>query len=211
MVKRWGLVACALPLLLCAAPQGARAAAESMVTVTLGKQTSTGAFGDVAKSGTTAGLSAGYRVTRWLAMGADFGYFRSLGRHDGENLTVLEPSTGKDVNITLAENWTVTELGLYAKAFFFERGRISPYLRGGAGAYTIRYSQDVKSASAGTTVGGNEQSSDFGVSGGGGFRIKIGGGTTVGAESVVHCVFAKNLRASLWLTGLTVGFGPVGN
>ncbi len=211
MVKRWGMVACALPLLLCAAPHGARAAAESMVTVTLGSQSATGAFSEVAKGGTTAGLSAGYRVTRWLAMGADFGYFRALGKHDGENLTVREPTTGKDVAITLAENWTVTELGLYAKAFVFERGRISPYLRGGLGAYTIRYSQDVKAASAGTTVGGNEQSSDFGISGGAGVRLKVVGGTTVGAESVVHCVFAKDTRVSLWLTGLTVGFGPAGN
>lgn len=211
MVKRWGMVACALPLLLCAAPHSARAAAESMVTVTVGKQTTTGQFADVARGGTTAGLSAGYRVTKWLAMGADFGYFRSLGVHDGENLTILEPSTDKLVNITLAENWTVTELGLYAKAFVFERGRFSPYLRGGMGAYSIRYSQDVKSASAGTTVGGNEQSSDFGVSGGGGIRFKISGGTTIGAESIVHCVFARDTRVSLWLTGLTVGFGPAGN
>lgn len=210
MAKRWRVVAGTL-LLLCVAPPAVMAAAESMVTVTLGRQTATGSFGDVAKSGSCAALSAGYRVTKWLAMGADLGYFRSLGKHDGEALSAWEPTTRKYVQITMAEDWNITEMGLYAKAFVFERGRLSPYLRGGAGAYSIRYSQDVKTASAGTTVGGNEQLSKFGVSGGGGVRYKVTGGTTVGLESVVHCVFARDTRLSLWLTGLTVGFGPVGN
>lgn len=207
MAKRWGMVAGTL-LIWCLAPPAVMAANESMVTLTLGRQTATGAFSDVAKGGSTAALSAGYRVNRWLAVGADAGYFRSLGKHDGENLTVLEPTTDKYVQITLAENWSMTELGLYTKAYLFQRGRFSPYLRGGAGSYTVRWSEDVKYASAGTTVGGNEEQSKFGVQGGGGFTFRINGGNTIGAESVVHCIFARDQKVSLWLTGLTIGFGP---
>jgi opacity protein-like surface antigen len=210
MSKRGVMVASAL-LWLCAAPPAVMAAAESMVTVTLGSQAPKGAFADVAKSGVMAGLSAGYRVTRWLATGMDFTYFRSLGTHDGNGIDILEPSTQRVVTITLAENWTVTELGLYAKAFVFERGRFSPYLRAGAGTYSIRYSQDVSVASAGTTLGGAEQSSKLGVSGGAGVRFRVVGGTTLGIEALYHRIYARDMEVRLWTTGATIGFGPTGN
>jgi hypothetical protein len=210
MSKRWVMVAGAL-LLPCAAPPAVMAAAESMVTVTLGQEAPTAAFGDVAKSGTMAGLSAGYRVTRWLATGVDLAYFRSVGAHDGDKFDVYEPSTNKIVNVTLAENWTITELGLYAKAFLLERGRFSPYVRAGAGAYTIRYTQDVAASSAGTTVGGFDEVSKFGVSCGGGLRMRVVGGTSLGVEALVHRVSARQTAVSLWTIGLMVGFGPTGN
>ena len=184
---------------------------ESMVTVTLGSQAPHGAFSDLAKSGSMAGLSAGYRVTRWLATGVDFTYFRSPGTHDGDAIDIFEPSTQKIVSITLAENWTVTELGLYAKAFVLERGRFSPYLRVGAGAYSIRYSQDVSAASTTTTLGGSEQASKFGVSGGAGLRFRVVGGTSLGIETLYHGIIAKNARVNLLTTGLTIAFGPTGN
>jgi opacity protein-like surface antigen len=198
-------------LLLCAAPPAVMAAAESIVTVTLGQQAPTGAFSDVAKSGVMAGMSAGYRVTRWLATGVDFTYFRSLGVHDGDAIDIFEPSTERRVSITLAENWTVTELGLYAKAFVLERGRLAPYVRAGAGGYSIRYSQDVSAASGGTTLGGAEQASKFGVSGGAGVRYRVVGGTSLGLEALYHRIFAKDTEVSLWTTGVTIGFGPTGN
>ena len=210
MSKRLWMVAGAL-LLLCAAPTAVLAAAESVVTVTLGHQAPNGAFSDVAKSGSMVGLSAGYRVTRWLATGVDLTYFRALGVHDGEQFEYLEPSTGRITSITLAENWSITELGLYAKAFVFERGRLAPYLRSGAGAYSVRYGQDVSASSAGTTVGGVEQESKFGVSAGVGVRYRIAGGTSLGLESLFHRIFARDSDVNLWTTGLTIGFGPTGN
>jgi len=210
MSKRWMMVAGAL-LLLCAAPSAVMAAAESMMTVTVGREVPHGTFSDLAESGSMAGLSAGYRVTRWLAAGVDFTYFRSTGTHDGADLDVLEPSTGRNVAVTLAENWTLTEMGLYAKAFFLERGRFSPYLRAGAGAYSIRYSQDVSLAAATTTLGGSEQASHFGASGGGGVRFRVVGGTSVGFEVLYHRVFASNVDVNLLTTGLTAAFGPTGN
>ena len=210
MSKRWWMVAGAL-LLLCAAPTAVMAAAESVVTVTLGQQSPNGGFGDVAKSGSLVGLSAGYRVTRWLAAGVDLSYFRSLGVHDGEEFEYREPSTGRITVITLAENWSITALGLYAKTFVFERGRLAPYLRTGAGAYSVRYGQDVSASSAGTTVGGVEQQSKFGLNGGVGFRYRVVGGTSLGLEALYHRILARDLDVNLWTTGLTVGFGPTGN
>ena len=210
MSKRWWMVAGAL-LLLCTAPSAVMAAAESVVTVTLGHQSPLGDFGDVAEPGMMAGVGAGYRVTPWLAVGADFTYFRAPGSHDGEAVDIIEPSTEKLVTITIDENWSVTQLGLYGKAFLFERGRFSPYLRAGAGGYSLRYSQDVAAATAGTTVAGNEQANKFGVNGGGGIRMKVVSGTWIGIESVYHTVFARDTDVSLWTTGLIVGFGPTGN
>ena len=209
MSKRWMMVAVAL--LLCAAPQAALAAAESMVTVTLGSQAPAGDFSQVAKSGVMAGASAGYRMTRWLATGVDFTYFRNIGAHDGDPKDLLEPSSNKIVGITLTEHWTITELGLYAKAFVLERGRFSPYLRAGAGTYNIRYSQDVSSASAGTTLGGVESGSKFGVNGGAGLRFRVFGGTSLGFEALYHRILARDYDVNLWTTGVTVGFGPTGN
>jgi hypothetical protein len=210
MSKRWWVVAGAL-VLLCAAPTVVLAAAESMVTVTLGSQSPTGAFGKVAGPGSMAGFSAGYRVTRWLAAGVDVNYFRSAGVHDGKEFAVYEPTTDKMVTITLAEDWTISELGLYTKVFLLERGRLSPYLRAGTGAYSIRYSQDVAAASAGTTVGGSDQASKFGVSGGLGARLRVAGGTTLGVEGLYHQIFMREDAVSLWSVGLMVGFGPTGN
>lgn len=210
MSKRWVMVAGAL-LLLCAAPSAVLAAAESMVTLTLGNQTPHGAFSDVAKSGSMASLSAGYRVTRWLATGVDFTYFRGVGTHNGDNIDVLEPSTDKVGTITLAENWSVTEMGLYAKAFVFERGRLSPYLRAGAGAYSIRYTQDVSVAASTTTLGGNEQASKFGFSGGAGLRFRVVGGTSVGVEALYHRILTEHAMVNMMTTGLTIAFGPTGN
>jgi hypothetical protein len=212
MSKRWMMVAGAM-LLLCAAPQAVMAAAESMVTVTLGSQKPAGQFGDVAKPGSMAALSAGYRVTRWLATGVDFAYFRSVGSHNGEVKDLLrDPGTERSVIVTLAENWTVTELGLYAKAFVFERGRLSPYLRAGGGAYSIRYTQDASTASAGTTLGGTESESVAGVNGGAGLRYRVVGGTTLGFEVLCHSFYTKRTKwLSLWTTGFSLGFGPSGN
>jgi hypothetical protein len=212
MSKRWMMMAGAL-LSLCAAPQAVMAAAESMVTVTLGSQQPRGSFGDVAESGSMAGLSAGYRVTRWLAMGVDYSYFRSTGTHDGAVIDILEdPGTGESVIVTLAENWTVTNLGLYAKAFVFERGRLAPYLRVGGGTYSMRYSQDVSAASVGTTLGGVEQASKAGVNAGAGLRYRVFGGTSLGFEVLCHSIYTERAKwMSLWTTGVTVGFGPTGN
>ena len=214
MSKRWMMVAGAL-LLLCAAPRAVMAAAESMVTVTLGKQTPRGTFGDLAESGSMAGLSAGFRVARWLATGVDFNYFRSPGVHSGDVINLREgedPGTGRAVSITLAENWTITELGLYAKAFVFERGRVQPYVRAGAGTYAMRYSQDVSTATASTTLGGVEQANKAGVNAGVGVRGRVVGGTSLGFEVLCHCIYTERAKwMSLWATGVTVGFGPAGN
>jgi opacity protein-like surface antigen len=212
MSKRWMMVAGAV-LLLCVAPQAVMAATESVVTVTLGGQTPRGAFGDVAKSGSMAGLSAGYRLTRWLEMGADYGYFGSPGTHNGVALIIPnDPGTGKPVTVTLAENWSITNLGLYAKAVVLERGRFAPYLRTGAGAYSIRYSQDVSTASAGTTLGGIEQANKAGVNAGAGLRYRVLGGTSLGVEVLCHSIYTKRAKwISLWTTGVTVGFGPAGS
>jgi opacity protein-like surface antigen len=211
MSKRWMMVAGAL-LLLCVAPQAVMAAAESIMTVTVGGQSPSGAFGDVAKSGSMVGLSGGYRVTRWLAAGVDYGYFRSAGKHDGAVITIpLDPGTAKPVTVTLVENWTVTNLGLYAKAFVFERGHFAPYLRAGVGTYTIRYSQDVSTASASTTLSGVEQASKAGFNAGAGMRYRVFGGTSVGFEVLYHQIYAKDSKVSLLTTGVTLGFGPAGN
>lgn len=210
MSKRWWMVAGAL-LLLCAAPSAVMAAAESVVTVTLGQQSPSGAFGDVAQSGMMASVSGGYRVAPWLAVGADFTFFRAPGIHDGKEFDTFEPSTEKMVTITIDENWSVTELGLYGKVFMLERGRVSPYLRAGAGAYSLRYSQDVAAASAATTIEGNEQANKFGVNGGAGIRMRVFAGAWIGVESLYHNIFARDTEVSLWTTGLIVGFGPTGN
>jgi opacity protein-like surface antigen len=210
MSKRW-VVMVAGVLLLCAAPQAVMAAAESMVTVTLGNQKPVGAFSEGAKSGVMAGMSAGYRVTRWLATGVAFNYFRSPGKRGGKDVDYIDPGTGKRVLSTLAENWTVTELGLYAKAFVLERGRFAPYVRAGAGTYSIRYALDVSAASASTTLAGAESASKFGVSGGAGLRYRVFGGTSLGIEAVYHRILARDIEVNLWTTGVTVGFGPAGN
>jgi hypothetical protein len=210
MSKRWMIVAGAL-LLLCVAPPAVMAAAESMLTLTLGSQAPRGAFSDVAEPGSMVGLSAGYRVTRWLAMGADYNYFGSSGTHNGAVITIDDHGTGKPSIITLVEHWAVTNLGLHARAFMFERGRFSPYLRVGAGTYSIRYSQDVSAASASTTLAGVEQVSKAGINGGAGLRYRLFGGTTIGFEAVYHEILAKNVRVNLLTTGVTVGFGPTGN
>jgi outer membrane protein W len=197
-------------LLLCAAPQAVMATAESMVTVTLGRQSPRGTFGDLAESGSMAGLSAGYRVARWLATGVDYNYFRSTGVHHQDAIFLPEdPGTLRPVSITLAENWTVTGLGLYAKAFVFERGRLEPYLRAGAAAYSIRYSQDVTTASAGTTLGGAESASKVGINVGAGLRGRIVGGTSLGVDVLCHAIHTERAKwISLWTTGVTIGFGP---
>jgi hypothetical protein len=210
MSKRWWMVAGAL-LLLCTAPSAVMAAAESVVTVTLGHQSPTGAFKDVADGGLMASVSGGFRVAPWLAVGADFTYFKAPGLHDGEQFETVEPSTEKVVTVTLDENWSITEMGVYGKVFFLERGRFSPYLRGGAGAYNMRYSQDVAAASSTTTIEGNEQANKFGVNGGAGVRMRVVGGTWVGVESVYHTIFARDENVSLWTAGLTFSFGPTGN
>jgi hypothetical protein len=210
MSKRWMMVAGAL-LLLCVAPQAVMAAAESIVTVTLGTQKPSGAFSDVAQSGSMAGLSAGYRAARWLAIGVDYEYFGSAGAHNGDVITIDDPGTGKPSTITLAENWSVTNLGVYAKAFVFERGRFTPYLRVGAGTYSIRYSQDVSAASVGTTLAGVEQANKAGISGGAGLRYRAFGGTSIGFEANYHEILARNVKVNLLTTGVTIGFGPTGN
>jgi hypothetical protein len=197
-------------LLLCAAPTAALAVAESMVTLTLGNQSPSGPFGEVAKSGTMAGLNGGYRVTRWLESGVDIAYFHELGQRDGKVLTGREPSTDEIVTLTLAESWTVTELGLYGKAYVFEHKSFSPYLRFGAGAYSVRYSVDVAAASGTTTAGGNEEQSKFGFSGGLGVRGRIFGDTSLGLEAVHHKIFAKDTDVSFTSIGVTLGFGSGG-
>jgi hypothetical protein len=208
MSKRWMMLASAL-LLLCVAPQAVVAAAQSVVTLTVGGQAPHGAFGDVAKSGSMAGLSAGYQVTRWLEMGAKFNYFGSSGTHNGEAIDIpLDPGTAKPVIVTLAENWSITNLGFYAKAFVLERGRFAPYLCAGAGTYSIRYSQDVSTASASTTLGGVEQASKAGVNAGVGLSYRVLGGTSLGVEALYHRIYARDTWVNLLTTGVTIGFGP---
>ena len=208
MSKRGMMVASAL-LMLCAAPSAVMAAAESMVTVTLGTQAPRGEFGNLAKSGKMAGLSAGYRVTRWLATGLDLAYFPSTGRKSGAVVNIPnDPGTHVPVTVTLAENWAITNLGFYAKAFVFERGRLAPYVRAGAAAYTIRYSQDVSTASASTSLSGVESESKGGVSAGAGLRYRVLGGTSLGFEALYHRIYARRTHVNLWTTGVTVGFGP---
>jgi hypothetical protein len=207
MSKRWRVVAGAL-LLLCVAAPAVMADAESVVTLTMGSQTPGGAFGDVAESGSMAGLSAGYRVSRWLETGASFNYFGSPGTHNGAAITIpSDPGTGKPVTVTLAENWNVANLGLYARVFVFERGRLAPYLRAGAGTYSIRYSQDVSTASAATTLGGIEQAGKTGVNAGAGLRYRVLGGTSLGIETIYHRIYARDAQLNLWTTGVTIGFG----
>jgi hypothetical protein len=175
----------------------------------VGSQTPRGAFGDLAESGSLAGMSAGYRVTRWLETGANFNYFGNPGAHNGAVINIPnDPGTGRPVTVTLAENWSITNLGLYARVFVFERGRFAPYLRTGAGAYSIRYSQDVSAASAGTSLGGIEQASKPGVNGGMGLRYRVLGGTSLGFEVLCHSIYTDRAKwMSLWTTGVTVGFG----
>jgi len=208
MSKRWMMVAGAL-LLLCVAPQAVMAAADGVVTITLGSQAPRGAFGDVAKSGSMAGLSAGYRTTRWLETGVNYNYFGSPGTDNGATINLPEdPGTGKPVTVTLAENWTITNLGLYARAFVFERGRFAPYLRAGAGTYSIRYSQDASTASAATTLGGIEQANKVGVHAGAGLRYQVLGGTCLGFEALYHRIYTRDIKVNLWTTGVTLEFGP---
>ena len=183
---------------------------ESMVTITLGGQTPRGTFGDLAKPGSAVGLSAGYRVARWLATGVDYNYFRSPGTHNKDVVDLpVDPGTQRPVVITLTENWTVTGLGLYAKAFVFERGRVAPYLRVGAGAYSIRYSQDVSTATATTTLGGAESQSKIGINAGMGLRGRVVSGTSLGVDVLCHAIHTERAKwQSLWTTGVTIGFGP---
>ena len=198
-------------LLLGVAPPAVMADAESMLILTIGSDTPRGAFSGVAESGSMAGLSAGYRVTRWFAAGVDFNYFGSSGTHNEDVVNADDPGTGKHVIITLAEKWAVTNLGLHAKAFVFERGRFAPYLRAGAGTYSIRYSQDVSAASAGTTLAGVEAANKAGINVGAGLRYRAFGGTSLGFEALYHQIFARNVKVNLLTTGVTVGFGPTGN
>lgn len=158
------------------------------------------------------GLSAGFRASHWLAAGMDFTYMRSAGRHDGAVLDLPnDPGTGKPVQVTLVENWTVTNLGAYARVFLYERGRFAPYLRLGAGSYNIRFSQDVSAASAATTLSGTEQVTKPGISAGLGARYRVLGGTTLGVEVVYHDIFIHDTRMNMLTTGATLGFGPAGN
>ena len=209
MWMRWVMVAGAL-LLLCAAPTAALAVSESMVTVTLGSETPNGPFADFANSGVMAGLNGSYRVTRWLETGVDLAYFNSAGIRDGQSYVLIEPTTDDYVEVMLAEKWTVTEFGLFARAFVFERGKLGSFLRAGAGTYTVRMTQDVAAASATTTLGGNEQAGKFGFSAGLGARYRIGGGTSLGIEALFHHIFAKDTDVSFTTVGATLGFGPGG-
>jgi hypothetical protein len=209
MSKRWVMVAGAL-LLLCAAPTAALAVAESMVTLSLGNQTPSGPFADVCKSGVMVGLNGGYRVNRWLESGVDLAYFHGRGKRDGDSFNVTEPTTGDVVNITLAESWTITELGLYGKAFVFEHRSLAPYLRAGVGTYVVRYAVDVSASSGTSTVEGNEQESKFGVNGGVGVRGRVSGGLTLGVEALYHRIFANATNVSFSRIGVSLGFGAGG-
>jgi opacity protein-like surface antigen len=208
MLKRWMTMGGAL-LLLCAAPMAAQAGAESRVTLRLGSETPSGPFADVANGGVMAGLSAGFRMIPWLESGVDLGYYNSGSVRNGQTYTIIEPTTGNIVNVTLAEHWTITQFGLYGRAFFFERGRFGPFLRAGAGTYTVRLSQDVQSSTATTTVGGNEQASKFGFNVGLGARYRVAGGTSLGVEAMYHHVFARDTDVSFSTVGATLGFGSI--
>ncbi|HVP14577.1 MAG TPA: outer membrane beta-barrel protein [Terriglobales bacterium] len=207
MSKRWMMVG-ALAL-LCAAPTAALAGAESRVTLRLGSESPTGPFREVASSGAMAGLSAGFRAIPWLESGVDLGYFNSASVRNGETYGIIEPTTGNPVSVTLTEHWTITQFGLYSRAFIFERGRLGPFLRAGAATYTVRISQDVQTSSATTTVGGNEQVSKFGLSGGVGVRYVVAGGTSIGVEAVYHHIFARDTDVSFTAIGATLGFGSI--
>ena len=185
---------------------------ESMVTLTLGSEAPRDVYQKVADAGSMVGLSAGFRVTHWLAAGMDFSYMRNAGTHHGASLTVpSDPSTGKPTTVTLVENWTITNLGAYARVFVAERGRFAPYVRLGVGDYSIRYSQDVSAATAATSLSGVEQASKPGISGGLGLRFRVLGGTSLGLEVVYHDIFLHDTRMNMLTTGVTLGFGPAGN
>jgi opacity protein-like surface antigen len=206
-------------LLLCAAPTAAFAAAESMVTFTLGSGTPTGSFAEIANSGAMACVNAGYRVTRSIEAGVTLGYFNYASVRNGQEYRIQDPSTGNLVGLTLSEHWTLTEIGLYGKVFPYEHGRLGTYLRAGLGAYTVRLSQDVSAADAQTNVGGNEQQNKFGFSAGLGARFRISGGTHLGVEGLYHKVYGRgrdaldterNTAVSFTTVGATLGFGPGG-
>ena len=177
----------------------------------MGSQSPRGTFNEVAQSGSMVGLGAGYRASRMLALGVDCSYFGNPGVHDRSTVDIFDEGTGRVVNVTLAENWSITSLGAYAKLFCFERGRLTPFLRAGVGAYSIRYSQDVRASSATTTVAGFEQANKTGINAGAGVRYRVLAGTTLGIEAVYHQILARDTRVNLLTTGITVGFGPAGN
>ncbi len=209
MSKRCTMVAVAL-LALCVTAPLARATGETTVTLRMGSAVPLGNYGDLASSGTTAGLSADYKVNKWLASGLYFSYVRNKGSRDGKDITVIEPSTGNEVTLTLAENWTVTGLGVFSKVYVLPRGRLHPYLRAGVGVYTVRYGVDASAASATTTAGGSEQQSKFGVHGGVGVSYRVFGGTRLGLDGLYHTMFMKDkdTNVSLFSVGFTLGFGP---
>jgi hypothetical protein len=207
MSKRWMVVG-ALAL-LCAAPTAALAGAESRVTLRLGSETPIGPFREVASSGAMAGLSAGFRAIPWLESGVDLGYFNSAGVQNGETYDLTEPTTQQPLTVTLTEHWTITQFGLYSRAFIFERGRLGPYLRAGASTYTVRLSQDVQQSNVTTTLGGNEQASKFGLSAGLGVRYVVAGGTSIGVEAIYHHIFARSTDVSFTAIGATLGFGSI--
>ncbi len=216
MSKRWGVVAGAL-LLLCAAPVAAFAVAESMVTLTLGSGTPNGSFAEIASSGAMAGLNVGYRAIRRLEVGATIGYFSYASVRNGQQFSYIEPSTGNLTTITMSEHFSVTELGVYGRLYQFERGRLGAYLQAGAGAYNVRFGQDVSASTGATLVGGNEQQNKFGFSGGMGARFRVSGGTYLGLEAVYHQILGKgrdalgserNTPVSFTSIGATLGFGP---
>jgi len=209
MSKRWILVAGAL-FALCAAPPVAMATGETTVTLKMGSAIPTGDFSGVATSGSTVGLAADYKVTKWLAAGVAMNYFRTIGSRNGDDITVIEPTTGNPVGMTLSENWTLTGLSFFSKAYVLPRGRLAPYVRAGAGTYTVRYGLDVSSATATTTAGGNEQQTKFGLNGGAGIAYRIVGGTSLGLEGLYHMVFAQGTNVTVWTTGVTLGFGTAG-
>ena len=221
MSKRWGMVAGAL-LLLCAAPPMVLAATESMVTLTLGGERPSGTFAEVAQSGTLAGLSVGYRTTPWLEAGLDLGYFRSAGKRDGWARDYMDPSTPTVYHFALAEHWSVTELGLYGRAFVHEGGRLSTYLHAGVATYAVRFSSEltVSVSSSALVIGGNEQEYRPGCSGGAGVRYRVVGGTHLGVEVLYHQIFGKagkdsygnrnNSSLGYLTVGATLGFGPGG-
>ncbi len=211
MSKCWTMVAGAL-LLLCLTAPLAWAAGETQVTLRLGSAVPTGNYKDLASSGSTAGLSADYKVNKWLASGLYFSYVRNTGSRNGRDITVTEPTTGNPVVLTLAENWTVTGLGLFSKVYVLPRGKLAPYLRAGAGVYTVRYGLDVSAASATTTAGGTEQQSKFGLHGGAGVAYRVAGGFRLGVDALYHTVFMKDkdTNVSLFSIGVTLGLGSSG-
>lgn len=209
MSKRWWMMAGAL-LLLCAAVPMAQAAGEKQLVVKLGSSMPNGDYGTIASNGAMVGLDVGYKVDDRFALGMEVGYFRNAGFRDGQSFEIYDPTVSSAVTITLAESWSVSDLGAWGKCYFLRRNWVAPYLRAGTAVCNVAYNYDVRASSKSTNAGGRESSNKFGMSGGLGLSFKIAKNTALGLEGVYHKVLMRGDDVTFWTIGGTLGFGPGG-